>query len=261
MWIIQNSQEIFGKLKGKIRNVKTYDFSTLYTTIPHPKLIKELSEIIRNAFKGMKSSFIKPLKSSARWAEKISGNRLHINCESLIKMIEWLINNTYVTVGDQIFRQKIGIPMGTDCAPYLANLFLYAYEFRFMKNTLKAKNFKLLHQFTRSCRYIDDLLLINNDNKMESYKNLIYPPELLLTSEDKQDQIVNYLDLTLSIKDNDINYKIYDKRDSFNFPIVNFPNLFGNIPKSHSYGSLSVNEYDLLVDAKPFLILNFELSH
>jgi len=44
MWIIQNSQEIFGKLKGKIRNVKTYDFSTLYTTIPHPKLIKELSK-------------------------------------------------------------------------------------------------------------------------------------------------------------------------------------------------------------------------
>jgi len=151
-------------------------------------------------------------------------------------MIKWLINNTYVTVGDQIFRQTIGIPMGTDCAPYLANLFLYAYEFRFMKNTLKAKNFKLLHQFNRSCRYIDDLLLINNDNKMESYKNLIYPPELLLTSEDKQDQIVNYLDLTLSIKDNDIDYKIYDKRDSFHFPIVNFPNLCGNIPKSHSYG-------------------------
>jgi len=63
MWIIQNSQEIFGRLKGKIRNVKTYDFSTLYTTIPHSKLIKELSEIIRNTFKGMKSSFIKPLKS------------------------------------------------------------------------------------------------------------------------------------------------------------------------------------------------------
>ena len=71
---------------------------------------------------------------------------------------------------------------------------------------------------------------------MEKYKNLIYPHELVLTSEDKNDQTVNYLDLTLSIKENVIDYKIYDKRDHFSFPIVNFPNLQGNIPKKHSYG-------------------------
>src|SRR6185312_16026462 len=123
-----------------------------------------------------------------------------------------------------------------DCVPYLANLFLYSYEFRFMKNQLKAKNYNLLYKFNRSCRYIDDLLLVNNDDKMETYKNLIYPPELVLTSEDKNDQTVNYLDLTLSINNNVIDYQIYDKRDHFNFPIVNFPNLYDNVPKSHSYG-------------------------
>ena len=235
MWIIKNSQEVFQKLTGKIRNLKTYDFSTLYTAIPHKKLIKELSELIKNTFRGMKSNFIKPFKNSARWCKKISGNRLHISCDSLIKMITWLINNTYVTVGDKIFRQKIGIPMGTDCAPYLANLFLYSYEFRFMKNQLKAKNFNLLYKFNRSCRYIDDLLLVNNDDKMEKYKSLIYPPELILTSEDKSNQVVNYLDLTLSIENSVLNYKIFDKRDNFNFPIINFPNLFGNIPKGQSY--------------------------
>ena len=207
MWIINNSQEIFGKLKGKIRNVKTYDFSTLYTAIPHKKLIKELSELIKNTYKGMKANFIKPLKSGARWCKKITGNQLHISCQSLIKMITWLIENTYVTVGDKIFRQTIGIPMGTNCAPYLANLFLYSYEFRFMRNALKAKNFALLHQFNRTCRFIDDILVVNNDNKMEKYKKLIYPPELLLTSDNKNDQEVNYLDLTLSIQNNSINYK------------------------------------------------------
>ena len=72
---------------------------------------------------------------------------------------------------------------------------------------------------------------------MEKYKHLIYPPELALNSDDKNDQTVNYLDLTLSINNNNgLDYKIYDKRDAFNFPIVNFPNLFGNIPTSHSYG-------------------------
>jgi hypothetical protein len=53
--------------------------------------------------------------------------------------------------------------------------------------------------------------------------------------------VVNYLDLTLSITDNVIDYKIYDKRDHFNFPIVNFPNLQGNIPENHSYGVSLVN--------------------
>ena len=41
MWIINNSQQIFAKMKGKIRNLKTYDFSTLYTSILHAKLLKE----------------------------------------------------------------------------------------------------------------------------------------------------------------------------------------------------------------------------
>jgi len=51
-------------------------------------------------------------------------------------MIEWLIDNTYVIVGNQVLRQTIGIPMGTDCAPFLANLFLFSYEFRYLNNLL-----------------------------------------------------------------------------------------------------------------------------
>src|SRR5579862_267271 len=155
---------------------------------------------------------------------------------SRITMINWLVSNSYISVGDKIYRQKIGIPMGTDCAPFLANLFLYSYELRFMKNQLKAKNYKILYLFNRSCRYIDDLLLANNDNKMDKYKNLIYPSELILTSEDKNNQTVHYLDFTLSIQNKLLDYKIYDKRDNFNFPIINFPHLDGNIPKGHSYG-------------------------
>ena len=46
---------------------------------------------------------------------------------------------------------------------------------------------------------------------MDKYKNLIYPQELLLSSDDKNDQQVNYLDLHLEIKDKVLNYKIYDK--------------------------------------------------
>ena len=71
---------------------------------------------------------------------------------------------------------------------------------------------------------------------MEDYKARIYPPELELNCEDKDDKEVTYLDLHLQIKNDFIEYKLYDKRDNFGFNIVNFPNLSGNIPTSQSYG-------------------------
>ena len=60
--------------------------------------------------------------------------------------------------------------MGTDCAPYLANLFLYWYEFDFLNSTLKQKDFTTLSQFNKTHRYIDDLLTVNNDGTLEDYK-------------------------------------------------------------------------------------------
>ena len=125
--------------------------------------------------------------------------------------------------------------MGTDCAPYLANLFLYSYEFDFMNKLLKEKKWVILRKFSKCFRYIDDLLAINNDNFMEKWKNKIYPSELLLTSDDKCDQKVNFLDLHLEIKNQQFFYCLFDKRDNFNFPIVNFPCLSGNIPTRQSY--------------------------
>ena len=123
------------------------------------------------------------------------------------------------------FQQTIGIPMGTDCAPYLANLFLFSYEFDFLNSTLKQKDFATLYKFNKCYRYIDDLLAINNDGVLEDFKHTIYPPELQLNCEDKNDQEVNYLDLSLNIKNSSIQYKLYDKRDKFGFRIVNFPDL------------------------------------
>ena len=125
--------------------------------------------------------------------------------------------------------------MGTDCAPYLANLFLYAYEFDFLNSTLKQKDFATLYKFNKCFRYIDDLLAINNDNYLNDFKARIYPPELELTCEDKDNQNVTYLDLQLQIENRSITYSLYDKRDNFGFTIVNFPDLSGNIPTNQSY--------------------------
>ena len=104
-----------------------------------------------------------------------------------------------------------------------------------MYQKLQKKEFYLLQKFKYCCRYIDDLFTINNNKLLLKLKHKIYPPELDITTDDESDFHVHYLDLDILIKNGSFSYCIYDKRDKFNFPIVNFPNLSGNIPAGHSY--------------------------
>ena len=152
-------------------------------------------------------------------------------------MITYLIDNILVKCGTRIFRQVIGIPMGTDCAPFLANLFLYKYEFQFMAKMTR-KKISDIYSFRRVQRYLDDLLLINGGDVMDKYTMNIYPPELNFKKENNNDQMASFLCLFLTIENEKLRYTLYDKRDDFPFEIVNYPNLSGNIYSSNAYGVL-----------------------
>ena len=71
---------------------------------------------------------------NACWSDTAStaSYKTSIREDSLLEMIEYLIDNIYIKVGSKVFRQQVGIPMGTDCAPLLANLFLFYYEYKYM---------------------------------------------------------------------------------------------------------------------------------
>ena len=73
-------------------------------------------------------------------------------------MIEFLVDNIYVTFGGQLFQQMVGIPMGTNCAPLLADLFLYSYENEVLDKLIKEGKRKLARKFNLSYCYIDDLI-------------------------------------------------------------------------------------------------------
>jgi hypothetical protein len=241
MWIIHNSKSFHNKAakvnrSRTARNVRTYDFSTLYTSIPHKKLKSKLAWVIKEAFKSSKYEFISVYQSDARWTNSPRESTQKMDCQKVIRLLNWLIDNIYVTFGDQCFRQVIGIPMGTDCAPFLANLFLYSYEYQWIDKQKKADNWHVLNYFRNCCRYIDDLMLINNDDRMMKAMTDIYPPELILVPDDTDGISCPFLDLQVVIKDHVISTSIYDKRDTYGFPIVNFPTLTGNIPKKSSYG-------------------------
>ena len=66
--------------------------------------------------------------------------------------------------------------------------------------------------------------------------NRIYPPALHLNKAYTSDTEAQFLDLHLSISNGFVSSKIYDKRDDFDFDIVNFPVLDGDVPRSTSYG-------------------------
>ena len=241
MWILHNSTSVHRSfanfnLKKDAKDIRTYDFTTLYTSIPHRRLRKELRWVIKEAFKSSKHSFISVYSHYASWTNSPDENTEHLDCNKVIRLMNWLLDNIYVTFGDQLFRQVIGIPMGTDCVPFLANLFLYSYEYRWINKQKGLENTNVLKHFRSCSRYIDDLLMINNADLMKKYMTEIYPKELVLVPDDTNGKSCPFLDLQVTITDAIISTSIYDKRDTFDFPIVNFPNLTGNIPKKSSYG-------------------------
>ena len=152
-------------------------------------------------------------------------------CEALIYL--WII--FILDFGTKLYRQIVGIPMSTSCAPLVADLFLFCYDRDFIMSLSDDKQTEIIEAFKSTSRHLDDLLNIDNPY-FESMVNRIYPPELQLNKANTSDTEAPFLDLHLSISNGFVSSKIYDKRDNFDFDIVNFLFLDGDAPHSTSYG-------------------------
>jgi len=217
-WVVPNSKTVLDTLnqyEGSARNVASYDFSTLYTSIPHQKLKDAMEWVVTKAFAGKGTKFISVYSSYAAWTTRPRKGTFAVNAIQLVRMIAYLIDHIYVTCGSFTFRQIIGIPMGTDCAPLLANLFLYSYEWRFMRQKTKEKQYDIAAKFNKTGRFIDDLFTLNNDLVMQEYMSHIYPPELLLNKENENDTHTTFLDLDISLTDNKITTLCMTKGTTF----------------------------------------------
>ena len=73
-----------------------------------------------------------------------------------------------------VYQQIVGIPMGTNCAPLIANLFLFCYEREFMSNLHTSKQYELINMFNYTSRYLDDIFTIDNP-EFEKHIPDIYP--------------------------------------------------------------------------------------
>ena len=71
--------------------------------------------------------------------------------------LSYLLDNIYIRFGTKLYRQIVGIPMGTNCAPLVADLFLYCYERDFMDSLNHGNQADVIEAFNSTSRYFDDL--------------------------------------------------------------------------------------------------------
>ena len=131
-WPIKNSGEVLSKLKDigyQATSLSTYDFSTLYTTLPHNLIKEKLLDLIERTFykkEGKLYLSCNAKKAFFTSADHYRGYHLW-SCQNVCDALSFLLDNIYFRFGTKLYRQIVGIPMGTNCAPLVADLFLLAH--------------------------------------------------------------------------------------------------------------------------------------
>ena len=77
---------------------------------------------------------------------------------NIYDLLHWVVSNMYFHNGDLTFHQTVGLPMGTNAAPLLANLGLYRHERDFVSSH---QDDTVISTFNNALRFIDDILLID----------------------------------------------------------------------------------------------------
>jgi len=260
-WIIDNNQPILDSIsklnrRSLAKTIDTSDFTTLYTNLRHTDIVNQVGSVIYGCMSddfGFKRTGNKVIWQHTDMPETF-------NRSDILELIKYIIRSTYFTLGDMTFRQTIGIPMGTDCAPQLANLTLHNLEYDYMRNKMKHKDWATCKKLSNSYRYIDDISTLNGSNILEEEKTSIYPASLQLIKVNQSSSSADVLDLSIDIHNGKFNYKTYDKRRNFNFQIINFPHISSNIPSHLCYSiykgqvvrhsKLNYNVSDFIVNIK-----------
>ena len=226
---------------GGFKSVKTYDFSTLYTSIPHSQLKQNMKRFVERVFDFKDKSFIVPnlYKKKAYFSDCSSKSKVQFSKDSLLECINYLIDNSFVKYDGCIYRQIIGIPMGTNAAPQVANVYLHVYEYEYIQVLIEKNDLDSLRRLKDIFRYQDDLIVFNDFGLIDGILKDIYPEEMIVNNTNISAKKCSYLDLSISIYRGKFRVTLYDKRNDYKFKVISYPFLDGNIPKNLSYGVFS----------------------
>ena len=147
-------------------------------------------------------------------------SKFYLTRERLMRWTKFLLKELFVIVGDKNMQQMIGIPMGTNSAPFLANLLLFVYELEFFEkfvqdidfaNDPEAKDF--MSRIACCTRYIDDLWTPTVEASVfQEATAKMYPDWLKLGKPECEGAVVNYLDMSIWNEGSKWHSKLFDKR-------------------------------------------------
>ena len=118
-WSIKNSGEILDKLKARDFNatsLSTYEFSTLYTSLPH-----NLIDPIERSFKREGSPYLAINDRNAFFTSEKPKKYHAWSCQNVCDALTFLLDKSFIRFATKPYRQVVGNPMGTKCAPLVAD--------------------------------------------------------------------------------------------------------------------------------------------
>ena len=231
-WSVDNSYELLNKISDiKIaRSIKTFDFSTLYTNLPLDIIYDSLRSLIIKMFVNSKrvSIMVNPNRKKAFWSNgsNYAGYREY-TIDKLLEALETILFNTYIQFNESILKQILGIPMGGNASPFIADLYLSWCEYCYMTKVVKT-DYKLAKLLSYNCRYLDDICTINLKYFGDIAKD-IYDNTLILEGSACSYKQDTFLDLYIRVVDEKFVTGIYHKVDDFNFEVISFPFPQSNI--------------------------------
>ncbi len=259
-FIVESFQEVtdfvnkWKRLKGQ--GLRTFDFSTMYTTLDQDDLIDKIGKVIEEAFSHRTAERLSMSFGSRKPQWLRAGRESHtpkhhtFTMEGLKDLVRYVVKNTYLCNGGKVVHQQVGLPMGTNAAGDLANLYLYFYESRFVDKLIEVNRDKA-NAWHISFRYIDDFLSVDNPDSAEYLvkpleEGGMYPIRtngLNILPSNTDTGHCTYLGLRLSMTGSYIVSKVYDKRASYPFRLRNYPDMRSNIPGSVARGVFTSQLY------------------
>ena len=224
-------------------SIVTFDFSKLYTNLPLDNIYESLERLFIKMFKnsGSIGIMVNADRDKAFWfqGKDYSGYKIY-TIDKLLDALKFILYNTYIQFGGNIFKQIKGIPMGGNASPFIADLYLAWHEFCFMSKLMSSKSstdHKLAKVLSSNSRYLDDIAVINYLNFGNIAKQ-IYHPSLILEGSNMGYHYDTFLDLQIRIYQERFVVGIYHKVDDFNFEVISFPFPSSNIHSQLGYNTI-----------------------
>ena len=177
-WVIDSINDFCLNLPHEVHNIYVADITRCFETIPvngQDTLFEAMEFITSLGVKNFKSKHPRSelnvwfrtnpsgVTTKAVWASTCPkyGNWSQMSVTRFLALHQWLTTNCYVRLGNRVWKQVLGIPMGFSCSPLWCNLYLMAYEIRFIQRLAALGRTDIMNQFAYAFRYIDDLCWIN----------------------------------------------------------------------------------------------------